>query len=106
MRLVILSAVVALGALAVGCGEDEDPNPNGARTQSGLSTTFTTACANCHGPEGRGKDKYPAIPGSRDESSFIAIVRAGRGDMPATDPSRMTDADLKADYLWLTTKRQ
>lgn len=95
----------------VACGEDEDPNPNPPRqrttqTTSGLSTGFQDVCAVCHGDEGRGKGQYPAIPGDKDESAFIAIVRAGRGDMPATDATRISDEELKSDYLWLTTKRQ
>lgn len=96
--------------MAVACAEEEDPNPNPPRQQttqsSGLSTGFKDVCAVCHGEEGRGKGQYPQIPGSKDESAFIAIVRSGRGDMPATDASRISDADLKADYQWLTTKRE
>lgn len=106
-----MAFVLAAALVAVACGEDEDPNPNPPRDQTsqetqGLSTAFKDVCAVCHGDEGRGKGQYPAIPGTRDESAFIAIVRSGRGDMPATDESRISEADLKADYLWLTTKRQ
>ena len=97
--------------LAVAGGEEEDPNPNPPRQQtpqstSGLSTAFKDVCAVCHGDEGQGKGEYPPIPGTKDESAFIAIVRAGRGDMPAIDATRISDAELKADYLWLTTKRE
>jgi len=110
-----MALVLAAALAAVACGEDEAPNPNpnsdppGDQTSQetqGLSTAFKDVCAVCHGEEGRGKGQYPAIPGTRDESAFIAIVRAGRGDMPPTDESRISDADLEADYRWLTTKRQ
>ena len=108
-KTMVLVLVASLFAIA--CGEEEDPNPNPNREQTsqetqGLSTAFKDVCAVCHGEEGRGKGQYPAIPGTKDESAFIAIVRAGRGDMPATDTARISDAELKADYLWLTTKRK
>ena len=102
---------VTLTLTAVACGDDEAPNPNPPREQtetstSGLSTGFKEVCATCHGEEGRGKGRYPSIPGNKDESAFIAIVRSGRGDMPATDASRISDAELRSDYAWLTTKRR
>jgi len=103
---------IIVSSIVMGCGDSADPNPNPPRTQqqqSGLSASFINQCARCHGETGQGQvvsgNNYPVIPGGKDESSFIAIVRAGRGDMPAFDASQITDADLKADYLWLTTKR-
>jgi cytochrome c551 len=105
----ILAVLVAtLMTAACGGGDEEDPkgNPPGQQTTSGLSTSFQSVCATCHGDEGRGKDKYPSIPGKRDEAAFITIVRRGRGEMPAQNESVISDADLKSDYLWLTTKRQ
>ena len=102
-------AMACAAALACACGDDADPNPNPPRQQtqaSGLSEAFETTCAVCHGPEGKGQKEYPAIPGSKDDSAYIAIVRSGRGDMPASDASRISDAELKADYAWLTTQRQ
>jgi mono/diheme cytochrome c family protein len=105
-----LFAIVVVATTIVACSEEEDPNPNPPRQQqeakSALSTGFQNVCATCHGDEGRGKGQYPSLPGTRDEAAFIAIVRSGRGDMPASDSSRISDAELKADYLWLTTKRQ
>lgn len=108
-----MACVLAAALLAVACGDEEDPNPNPNPNQEqtsqgsqGLSTSFKDVCSVCHGEEGRGKGQYPSIPGTKDESAFIAIVRSGRGDMPASDASRISDAELKADYLWLTTKRQ
>ena len=104
-----------MSALAVmmtaACGDDVDPNPNTPRpqqsqTEQGLSDSFQNVCAACHGEEGKGKNQYPSIPGRKDESAFIEIVRSGRGDMPASDASKITHAELKADYFWLTTKRQ
>ena len=97
-------------AMIAACSDDVDPNPNASSgaTQTKadtLSSSFATTCTSCHGDTGLGKAEYPKIPGTRDEASFIAIVRSGKGDMPAFAESRISDAELKADYLWLTTKR-
>ncbi|MBX3206475.1 MAG: cytochrome c [Labilithrix sp.] len=103
-------ACFVTATMIVACADEENENPNPPREQPGetsaLSASFQSVCATCHGDDGKGKGKYPSIPGGKDESAFIAIVRSGRGDMPASDASRISDADLKADYLWLTTKRE
>ncbi|MBX3260850.1 MAG: cytochrome c [Labilithrix sp.] len=83
-------------------GGSEDPDDSETLT---LSASFQAVCAKCHGAEGRGQGGFPSIPGGRSESAFIAIVRSGRGEMPASDASKISDADLASDYLWLTTKR-
>jgi mono/diheme cytochrome c family protein len=98
--------VASMTLFACSAEDDENPNPPSGETSSGLSTSFQSICATCHGPEGKGQAQYPAIPGSKDEAAFIAIVRSGKGDMPANDTSRISETDLKADYLWLTTKRK
>lgn len=99
--------LIALAATAAACGDDVDPSPSRTRTTaaSGLSTSYARSCARCHGDRGEGSGRYPSIPGAKDESAFVALVRAGRDEMPAFSPSDISDADLKADYLWLTTKR-
>jgi mono/diheme cytochrome c family protein len=102
-------ATLIAATMAVACSEDEDPkssSPTTEQTKSGLSASFQSTCARCHGDEGRGKDTFPSIPGSRDEASFIAIVRSGQGDMPANAAATISDEELRADYLWLTTKRE
>jgi mono/diheme cytochrome c family protein len=97
----------AIAVAVVACSSD-DPNPNPGRRDaggSGLSVAFSENCSRCHGDAGLGNQFYPRIPGSRDEAGFIAIVRSGSGEMPKFAPTDISDADLKADYLWLTTKR-
>lgn len=102
-------AALVAGASAVfmlaltGCSSD-DPGT----TTSGLSQAYQNNCARCHGATGLGSSQYPKLPGTKDsEAGYIAAVRAGsaaRG-MAAFSASQISDADLKADYLWLTTKR-
>jgi mono/diheme cytochrome c family protein len=105
-KRVLAVFIASMTMFACGDEENENPNPPRGEQTSGLSASFQSICATCHGEEGKGKAQYPSIPGTKDEAAFIAIVRSGRGDMPATDASRISEADLKADYLWLTTKRQ
>lgn len=100
---------IAAAMMAVACAEEEQDNPNAPRqprVQSPLSKSYQSECARCHGDEGRGMDQYPMLPGNRDEASFIEFVRTGKDEMPAADASKISDADLKADFLWMTTKRQ
>ncbi len=86
-----------------GCSSDPDPVTS---TTSGLSASYASSCKRCHGDTGLGAGQFPKIPGTKDsEAAFIAFVRAGKGNMPAFSASQISDADLKADYLWLTTKR-
>lgn len=110
MTTKILAAIALVTTMLVACGGDDDgstPNASNQGTQaSGLSASFHAVCAKCHGDEGRGQGIYPEIPGSKDETTFIALVRSGNGEMPATSAAQYSDADLKSDYLWLTTQRK
>jgi cytochrome c551 len=108
----VMASLAFFASLAGGCSASDDEveaNPGSDSPDGGeparLSGAFSNLCATCHGPEGRGKDKNPAIPGARDEQGYIARVRSGGGQMPAFDTSLISDAELKADYAWLTTKR-
>ena len=97
MPLFVMASVVS------GCSSD--PAPVGT-TPSGLSASYSSNCKRCHGDTGLGAGQFPKIPGTKDtEAGFVAFVRAGKGNMPAFSASQISDADLKADYLWLTTKR-
>ncbi|AKU97926.1 hypothetical protein AKJ09_04590 [Labilithrix luteola] len=108
-----ISSLAIFASLTSACSSSDDVGqpksgnsaPDGGNTAH-LSGAFTNLCATCHGDEGRGKDKNPAIPGTRDEQGYIARVRSGGGPMPAFDSSLISDAELEADYAWLTTKRQ
>lgn len=105
--MVVCVVSLATSTLAIACGDDGSTPSNGSgqTTSSGLSAAFGSNCARCHGAQGLGQGVYPKIPGNKDEATFIAFVRVGKGDMPAFDASKISDADLKADYAWMTTKR-
>ena len=99
--------LAALAAMNVAC-QSEGPALFADEPEAdpqGLSTPFLNACANCHGPEGRGRGLYPPIPGGRSEAGYIEVVRTGRGAMTAFDETRISDEELKSDYRWLTTVR-
>ncbi|MBL9111313.1 MAG: cytochrome c [Myxococcales bacterium] len=102
----VAGAGAALMLALSGCSSDDTTGDAGSTT-SGLSQAYQNNCARCHGATGLGSGQFPKIPGSKDEAAFIAFVRAGspRGTMTAYSASQISDADLKADYLWLTTKR-
>ena len=107
--MLVVAACVA--TMAAACGSDDEKSSPGVRptdagtTEAKLSVAFSDQCSRCHGDEGLGSSVYPKIPGSKDEAAFIAIVRAGRGEMPAFKPSEISDAELKADYLYLTRRK-
>lgn len=111
MKRIMAFVFVATAAL-VACSSDDSGSTSSSSssgsssaTASGLSAAFGSNCAGCHGPKGEGGGAFPRIPGSQTEAGFIARVRSGKGVMPAFSASQISDADLKADYLWLTTQR-
>jgi mono/diheme cytochrome c family protein len=115
MRIYARAAVIAvMVATMAACSDSESSKTNtadtdtdsGAAPSAKMSASYSNLCATCHGPEGRGANGNPSIPGARDESGFITRVREGNGRMPPFDASLITDAELKADYRWLTTERQ
>lgn len=78
-----------------GYGADADPTVASAKP---LSAAFTQTCGTCHGSEGQGQGPYPALPGNRDERSFIAYVRQGSGAMPPFPASYIADEALARDF--------
>ncbi len=109
------AAIAAMTILASACAEEETPNTSsrlrdsGTGTAStGLTQAYASQCARCHGDRGEGGNGglYPALPGSRDESGYITIVRAGKDgtQMPAFTATDISDADLKADYATLKAR--
>lgn len=100
-----VAALTAYGT--AGCSSDDTSSDGG--TTSSTSAAFKSNCQRCHGAEGAGAGRYPAIPGSRSDSEekFIALVRAGISgtEMNSYSASQITDADLKSDYAFLKSKR-
>jgi mono/diheme cytochrome c family protein len=104
----MLGMLVVASGLLMACGSsDEGESSSGSSTPSPLSAAYQSNCQRCHGPVGEGKGSYPRIPNTKTttEASFISQVRSGKGEMPAFAASQISDADLKADYLYLTTQR-
>ncbi len=63
---------------------------------------FTTRCAACHGDEGEGRGSFPALAGNPlvdDETAVAAVVRSGRGVMPAF--SQLSEDEISALTTYL-----
>ncbi len=99
--------VAALTVYGTGCSSDDTTADAGTGTST--SAAFKSNCQRCHGAEGAGAGRYPAIPGSKTDSEdkFVAFVRAGSSgtEMSAYSASQISDADLKSDYAFLKSKR-
>ena len=59
---------------------------------------YDRVCAECHGPQGRGKggaDDAPGIiPMNKDFESLLALVREGGCKMPSIPSSKVSDAEV------------
>jgi mono/diheme cytochrome c family protein len=98
-------AALALGLAACSSSTDDTPTKTDAGgTSGGLSTAFSTQCSRCHGPTGLGAGRYPRLPGKPDADSFIAFVRAGKDEMPSFTAAQISDADLRSDFAFLSTR--
>jgi mono/diheme cytochrome c family protein len=93
--------------IASGCSSSDDSSGSSgtAKSEAGLSLAYASQCSRCHGTTATGQGKYPVLPGKLTLATFVGTVRAGRSDMPAFSGSQISDADLTADYNWMTTKR-
>jgi len=102
-------AIACAAMMTAACGSEDagstTARPKTQSTATSLSKSFGTACASCHGDEGQGQGEYPALPGDKSESAFIAVVRSGAGTMPAFSSAQIADATLKSDYAWLKANR-
>lgn len=67
-----------------------------------LSNQFQRACAGCHGSEGEGKTGYPSLRGTLALSDFQAIIRSGKGNMPAFSSTYLPDSVLESDFRILS----
>jgi cytochrome c553 len=71
-----------------------------------FSTTYASACENCHGDIGQGSaiDSIPPLPSTLGLDEFRTIVRSGAGDahrMPPFNAEQYPDAELEADWALL-----
>ena len=104
MTRVAMVALALMTAFAGGCSSSEDSGGTGT-SQAGLSLAYASQCSACHGTTGTGSGTYPSLPGKLTLATYAGVVRTGRGAMPAFGSAQISDADLTADYQWMTTKR-
>lgn len=67
-------------------------------------TTYEARCAACHGNEGEGRGSFPALAGNPlldDEEAVAAVVRSGRGVMPAFP--QLSEEEISALTTYLRT---
>lgn len=92
---VVLAFATALSAPAI--AQD--------RAIDGGATFAQSACAGCHGPQGRGTALAPAIAGpSLTEEQFRSAVRTARGAMPAFGADVLSDDTVTALHAYLRSQ--
>jgi len=64
----------------------------------------TSSCMGCHGMNAMGGLGPPLAQSKLTEAEFQKIVREGKGMMPATPTSQLSDADLRELYVELKNK--
>ena len=106
-RPVIVGAAVAVGTFALAQAEIFAPSaPAGAVVSGGDiyrgETVFQRECAQCHGAGGEG-NVGPALAGTGlDAATVLAVVREGRGVMPAGLVSESEEPDIVAYVVSLS----
>jgi mono/diheme cytochrome c family protein len=101
------SALVAFALKPGGASTTTSAQPTGApataaATMSGAEA-YTSVCAACHGPTAGG-GMGPRLAGmNRDASEVLAIVREGKGQMPAVSEREISDANLARVVEYLRT---
>jgi mono/diheme cytochrome c family protein len=84
-----------------------------AFAQSSGADTYKAKCAVCHGPDGLGNTligknlkaasfKDPAVVKAPD-AELIAVVKNGKGKMPASIGAKLTDAQIKDVVAYVRT---
>ena len=74
------------------------------RLEQGQTRYETLECSLCHGENGRGTDKGPALTGTElGEKDFINVLRTGGplGNAHVYSASRLSDADGHNLYLYV-----
>jgi mono/diheme cytochrome c family protein len=98
LAIAMVFAAAGAGALAA-CGSSDGDEPGAANFEP--ASAFRIRCAGCHGVDGGGGSgpklndgavvtKYPNI------EDQIAIVRDGRGAMPAFKDRNLSDDQIRA----------
>jgi mono/diheme cytochrome c family protein/nitrate reductase gamma subunit len=64
-----------------------------------------SSCAGCHGPTAMGGLGPPLAETKRSLQEFKQIVREGRGMMPATPPTEISDEEIGAIHAWVRSTK-
>ena len=105
IHLLLLLAIVVLAIAA--CGTDTPPTPTAGPSagagdaQTGRSVFRASGCTTCHGEEGVGTDRAPALAG-HTAAEVRAQVRDPEGRMSAYGPDRISEQEL-ADLVAFVT---
>jgi mono/diheme cytochrome c family protein len=71
---------------------------NAASAQDAANTAgrnaYARACAGCHGGDARGGMGPALVPMQQDTESLLALVRAGRGNMPPIAPTALSNDEV------------
>ena len=73
--------------------------PSAAQAGDAGKAAFDRVCADCHGPDARGKkepDDAPSlVPMTKDFDGLLAVVREGGCRMPAIPQNRVSDDEVR-----------
>lgn len=106
-RPVIVGAAVAVGTFALAQAEIFAPSaPTGGVVAGGDiyrgETVFQRECASCHGAGGEGGIGTALVATGLDAATVLAVVREGRGVMPAGLVSETEEPDIVAYVVSLS----
>ena len=78
-----------------------------ASAASDGSSIYSQKCSSCHKADGKGGGPFPALAGNaavtaKDPAAMIAIVKNGKGIMPAYK-SQLSNADIAAVMTFVRT---
>ena len=73
----LMLVLVVLTIMLVACGAADDDDDTPLPTPDGVAV-YASNCASCHGDDGSGGSRGPAIrPTDRDEDELLAIIADG-----------------------------
>lgn len=106
-RPILIGAAVALGTFALAKAQIFEPGvPAGSAVVGGDiyrgETVFQRECASCHGAGGEGGVGPTLAATGLDSATVIAVVRNGRGIMPAGLVSESEEPDIVAYVVSLS----
>ncbi|MCH7903332.1 MAG: 4Fe-4S dicluster domain-containing protein [Armatimonadetes bacterium] len=99
--LPIIGSLILLAAAALASGQ-EDVEVMERIAPSDVYSTST--CMGCHGITGNGGIGPPIAETKLTEMEFLAIIRDGKGMMPATPAEALSDEDARSIYSEMRAK--